>query len=242
MKPIDDEKLLMIYFDEADKADIEEGLKSPEMCRQLDQLEADMNTIDNAQNTGHTLSDDYGQQLWNQIADRLPEAEPATGQGANFWQRLTSWLMQPQYSLASVATVMSLVMVAFWAGRQQTNNTLDDNLQQQLLAQNIQLHLTQSEIFLTQVSNGNGVSGAQLTAQRLLTSNRIFKQALAGQQGQVTQQLLQELEPVLLEYANGAPADTQQPRANWVSEQNNRGLMFRIKTMKQQLTKRDEII
>lgn len=242
MKPIDEEKLLMIYFDEADKSDIEACLKSPEGCQQLDQLEAEMNTIDTAQNTGHPLPEDYGQQLWNQIADRLPEVSPATPPVPTVWQRLTGWLMQPQYSLASVATVMALVLVAFFAGRQQNTGGLNADLQQQLLAQNIQLHLTQSEIFLTQVSNGNGVGSGQLTAQRLLTSNRIFKHALAGQQGQVTQQLLQELEPVLLEYANGAPADTQQPRASWVNEQNSRGLMFRIKTMKQQLAKRDEII
>ena len=104
MNPIDDEKLMMIYFDEAEKADIEEGLKSPELCQQLDQLEADMNIIDNAQNAGHTLPDDYGQQLWNQIADRLPDAPAVPTTGANFWQRLSAWLMQPQYSLASVAT------------------------------------------------------------------------------------------------------------------------------------------
>lgn len=241
MKPIDEEKLLMIYFDEAEKADIDQCLNSAESCRLLDQLEADMKTIDQAQNN-HSLPDDYGQQLWNRIADRLPQsAEPPADQ-ANRWQRFIGWMMVPQYSLASVATVVALVMVAYFSGRQQSDWNSNDALQQQLLAQNIQLHLTQSEIFLTQVSNGNGISNARSTAQRLLMSNRIFKQALAGQNGQFTSQLLQELEPVLLEYANGAPADTQQPRPNWVNEQNNGQLMFRIKAMKQQLAHQNELI
>ncbi|MFC3194934.1 hypothetical protein ACFODZ_11850 [Marinicella sediminis] len=242
MNPIEDEKLLMIYFDEADKADIDACLKSPDSCRQLDQLEADMTVIEQAQDQQHQLPEDYGQQLWNQIADRLPETPGNAKSPAHFWQRLMNGLVQPQYSLAGMAMVVGLVLVAYIAGRQQSDLSSGDALQQQLLAQNIQLHLTQSEIFLTQVSNGNGLANASSTAQRLLTSNRIFKQALAGNDGQFTQQLLQELEPVLLEYANGAPAQTQQPEANWVSDQNDRQLMFRIKAMKQQLANHDEII
>ncbi len=247
MKRTDDEKLLMIYFNEADQKTVDDCLKSAETCEQLNQLEADMNAINSAPEQ-HELPADYGQQLWNQIADQLESPEPNTVSHTSWWQKLINSLMMPQYSLASFALVMGLVMVAFYAGQRQTGVTIDNQLQEQLLAQNIQLHLTQSEIFLTQVSNGNGAFNSQATAQRLLSSNRIFKQALANHDGQFTSQLLQDLEPILLEHANGehtgSPNQThgQQPQPNWVNDSKSNDLMFQIKTMKQQLAQKNDII
>lgn len=247
MKHKDDEKLLMIYFNEADQKTVDDCLKSADTCDLLNQLEADMNAIDSAPEH-HELPADYGQQLWNQIADQLETTEQTTTQTTSWWQKRLHSLMMPQYSLASLALVMGLVVVAFYAGQRQTGMTIDNQLQEQLLAQNIQLHLTQSEIFLTQVSNGNGSYDSQATAQRLLSSNRIFKQALANHDGQFTSQLLQDLEPILLEHANGEyngnPNQThgQQPQPNWVNDSKSNDLMFQIKTMKQQLAQKNDII
>jgi len=244
MKNENDEKLLMIYFNEASQKDIDDCLKSKAQCEQLDQLEADMSAIEQAQNQ-HQLPADYGQQLWQKIADQLEQ--PAAAASRRPWlASLREWFLVPQYSIASMALVLGLVLTAFWAGRNQTDGLINDTLQSQLLAQNIQLHLTQSEIFLTQVKHGTGSIDQQATAQRLLSSNRIFKQALANQEGHFTNQLLQDLEPILVEYANGAPATSgdqnQQPKANWVSDQNARDLMFQIKTMKRQLAQKNDII
>lgn len=248
MNPADDEKLLMIYFNEAKQEDIDQCLDSPKTCEQLEQLEADMKTIENAQDQ-HDLPADYGQQLWLQIADKLVPEEANQGTEKTSWfQSLKNMWLVPQYSLASFATIMALFVLAFYTGRQQHNEVMGNGLQELLLAQNIQLHLTQSEIFLTQVSNDNSSYNSQATAQRLLSSNRIFKQALANHEGQFTNQLLQDLEPILLEYANGTPASSpnqthgQQPGANWVSDTQSNDLMFQIKAMKQQLAQKNDII
>ena len=249
MKPTDDEKILLVYLGEAEQKDLDDCLQSPELCQQLDQLEVEMKIIENAPNS-HELPDDYGQQLWHKIADQL--AEPTTKASRNWLSHLKQMFLVPQYSLASFAAVLGMVLLAFYAGRQQNPNSIDAGLQEQLLAQNIQLHLTQSEIFLTQVSHGNGSYNSQATAQRLLSSNRIFKQALTNHQGQFTSQILQDLEPILLEYANGSSVNTpnqthgQQPQANWVSDSKSidlpNNLLFQIKTMKQQLAQKNDII
>jgi len=243
MKHIDDEKLLNVFLGEASKEETDAVLKSKQACDQLDQLEADMQAIENASNAhnANPLPDDYGQQLWQQIADQLES--PAENK-VSWWHKLQRFMLQPQYSLASFVLIAGLIMVAFFAGRQQVNGGIDGQLQQQLLAQNIQLHLTQSEIFLTQVSNGNGTGSMQSTAQRLLTSNRIFKQALANQEGQFTQQILQNLEPVLLEHANKPANQTpgQQSPANWVNNVQSNDLLFQIKAMKHQLAEKNNII
>ena len=249
MKSTEDEKLLMIYFNEAQQKDIDQCLSSPERCDQLDQLEADMNAIETLQQKQHDLPEDYGQQLWHQIADKLVAEEVKPKSGVSAWlPSLKNMFLVPQYSLASFATIMALVLLAFYTGRNQNNEIIGSELQELLLAQNIQLHLTQSEVFLTQVSNDNGSYNSQVTAQRLLSSNRIFKQALANHKGHFTSQLLQDLEPILLEYANGsAPNPSEQthgkqPQANWVSDSKSNDLMFQIKVMKQQLAQKNDII
>jgi hypothetical protein len=246
-KPISDQDLLMIYFKEAQQQ-LDDCLNDPESCQRLDQLEAHMKTIEEAQNQ-HQLPDDYGQQLWHQIADQLVLEDSSVQVKRTGWlQQFKNMLMVPQYSLASFVVIAGLVMVAFFAGKQQNPAGLSADVQEQLLAQNIQLHLTQSEIFLTQVSNGSDSFNSQATAQRLLSSNRIFKQALANHDGQFTHQVLLGLEPILLEYANKAPSNNlkqnhgQQPRANWVNDSNTNDLMFQIKAMKQQLAQQNDII
>ena len=244
----DEEKLLMIYLNEADKQDVETCMNSPEWCQRLDQLEADMQAIEHNQKTP-VLPDDYGQQLWNKIADNLvvDETTQPTSESSGWLHKCRTWLFQPQFSLASLAGVMVLLMVAFLAGKQQGNEGINTELREQLLAQNIQLHLTQSEIFLTQVSNGTGAFNGQATAQRLLSSNRIFKQALTHYDGQFAEQILNDLEPILLEYANGAPTynqseSSQLPQANLVNSSDGKDLMFQIKAMKRQLAKENNII
>ena len=258
MKTSKDEQILLTYFKEATQQEVDENLKDAQFCRELDRLEADMNTIEQIQlqNQAH-MPEDYGQQLWHQIADKLvveqPNVSEKSSQWVNWLQKIKNWVLIPQYSLASFAVVIGLVMVAFYAGKQQESFGMDVKLQEQLLAQNIQLHLTQSEIFLTQVSNSSGSYNNQATAQRLLSSNRIFKQALAQHDGQFTSQLLQDLEPILLEYANGSLSDEssqatsfqshgQPPKANWVKDSKPNDLMFQIKAMKQQLAQKNDII
>lgn len=247
MKPNEEQKLLMTYLNEANPEDTDECLNDPELCRQLDQLESDMKAIENAQNQ-HQLADDYGQQLWLKINDQLEERP----QEKSWLVQIKQWFLVPQYSMASFVAVLGLVVLAFYAGHSQNQAAINTALQEQLLAQNIQLHLTQSEIFLTQVRHDTGNTNHQATAQRLLASNRIFKRALVKHEGQFTTELLSDLEPILLEYANDNQlmADSngnkqvhgKQPQANWVSDRKSADLMFQIKVMKQQLAQKNDII
>ena len=256
-KPISDQELLMIYFKEAKQHEVDDSLQDTDACQRLAQLESDMSVIEQIQKqvaVQNKLPADYGQQLWHKIADKLSidkgliTENLQQPQPSNWQLKLKNLLLAPQYSLASFAVVLGLVMVAFYAGKQQNEDQLGLDFQAQLLAQNIQLHLTQSEIFLTQVSHGNGGKNSQATAQKLLSSNRIFKQALAKHKGQLTNQILQDLEPILLEYANDSSGGIQnqihgqQPQVNWVNDAKSNDLMFQIKTMKQQLAQKNDII
>ena len=148
--------------------------------------------------------------------------------------------MNKQYLLIAVLQVIALQSYAQGVAKF-ISHTCD--------AQNIQMHLTQSEIFLTQVSHqSNNTSGAdtgmelQTMAQRLLTSNRIYKKALAGYDSQFTQQVLSDLEPVLLEVANRSNTQLASKTVTANSANTSQKLLFQVKSMKQQLANDNTII
>ena len=195
-----------------------------------------MNLIEQAQTT-RQLPDDYGEQLWAKIEGDIPD-RPNQNPWFSGW---FDWLHQPRYSLASVVLVAGFCVAAYLLGAHQSPSNGAD-WQNQLLAQNIQMHLTQSEIFLTQVANtpanAQNRQRNQQQAQYLLTNNRLFKNALKGQDSQLTQSLINQLEWVLLEHANN-PDSIQ---ATNQTESTHNQLLFNVKAVKNQLAGNQEII
>lgn len=241
---ISEEKLMLLHMGELSPEESAELLKSAEVCDQLKLLEADMQAFElKAQNT---LPEDYGHQLWNRISEDI-KAEEASFNEPGIFKKIADWFHTPQFSFASMAMVAMLVITAYWMGRQDVIDNTD--FSQQLLAQNLQMHLTQSEIFLTQVSHQSNNktdadTGTELKtmAQRLLISNRIYKKALAGYDSQFTQQVLSDLEPVLLEVANRSNSQLASMTVAANSANTNQKLLFQVKSMKQQLANNNTII
>ncbi len=215
-------------------------LEDPEACRRLDQLNSDLARIDEAL-AQTDLPDDYSQQLWLKIAPRLQTIE------APGWrQRLHEWLQVPRFSLAAMAVVLLAVIltqrVMLPAER---DPALDFTaVQQRIVSENVQWHLSQSEVLLMQISNGDaGLDGDVLSqrAQQLLISNRMYRRLLADGSAPHVQQTLTELEPVLLELANqgGNNGTTlRQPIRNFT----NNTLLFQVKSLNRRLAKTDEVI
>ncbi len=143
----------------------------------------------------------------------------------------------PKYTLLSFLILFTFVGVDLLTGRNQIPIIafVKSTLQTQLLSQNVKEHLTQSEIFLTQVSNDNNPLEAKATAEKLLIFNRILRRELTKEKDLMASQLLSDLEPILLEFANGAPSESQANPASLVKQVKSSNLMFQIKAMKLQL-------
>ncbi len=237
---INEEKLMLLYMGELSAQESTELLKSAKVRKQLKSLEAAMHSFELQHS--NPLPEDYGHQLWNRIREGIKPAGKGFKQ-AGIFKRISDWFHLPQYSFVTMSMVAMLVLSAYWMGRQE--GAVDSNLGQQLLAQNIQMHLTQSEIFLTQASHQSDERiGAELQtmAQRLLNSNRIFKRALTSHEGQYTALLLSNLELVLLEYANGSATHSITLPANQEQTTAGQNLLFQVKSIKQQLAKDNNLI
>jgi len=227
MKTFSDYEILMVYLKECEDKQLEhEILSSPQACKQLAELERQMSFIEN--NLNHeNLVDDYGLQLWNKIAPQLEASKPV-----NLWQKLSQVIISPSFSEVGIVAVFVASISFYFIGHNQA--LLEkDNGNSQLLAQNIQLHLVQTDIFLTQIKNMPEMSQSPMmitTAKQLASSNRIFKAASRNSDDKQISRLLTEIEQVLIEISNSS---VDQPK-NYLYDY-NKELLFKVKNMNKQL-------
>ena len=232
-----DYKLLMLYLEEHDDPQLKKQVaENSELSKQFEQLQNDMNKLE-TQLEGYQPNEQYGAHVWEQIADKLEAPQQAETEQKHSWiSRLLSSFHQPRFSFAAVAGLMLVMTFSFFMLNNTMQQPVAPALDQRLLAQNIHRHLTQTEIFLTRLSNSDASYQPNFhqTAQQLLSTNRLFEAALTDQGSPHLSALLSDLERVFLELANQPENSPNylQPNQQRVAEQN---LLFKVKTMAHQL-------
>jgi hypothetical protein len=244
MKNYTDYDLLMVYLNECDDKQLEQQiLSSSDACERLKQLELEMNTIETTIDNTPT-DEEYGHQLWNKIANQLEPIKQVT-----WFEKIKNNLFKPQFSVAGLAAVFVASVTFYLLGSYNNTSTEDidkNDYANQLLTQNIQYHLTQTDLFLTQVSNMPEQSQTPMMlnlANHLLSSNRIYKTALSHSSSNENDtkkmnQLLVELEQVLTEISNSSPDQKQNHLYQYTHDQ----LLYKVKTFNQQLKNDTTII
>lgn len=234
--------VLMVYLNESEDQLTNEILSSKQGCKQLESLQKDMQIIENNINDytldESQLDEDYGVDLWNKISGELSD-ELIKPTESNWLQRLYQQLQQPRFSGVGLIALFTVGITFYLLG--QNSATIGQNPEhnlnsynQQLLAQNVQLHLSQTAVFLTQVSNTNTQQNSPVlvnAAQSLLASNRIYKSAFANNDNKRLGDLLTELEQVLMEVSNGNTQNSQK----YIQDYSSNELLFKVKSINQQL-------
>jgi hypothetical protein len=246
MKKYTEYDLLMVYLNECEDKQLEQQiLSSPVACDQLKQLEKEMNAIEKTINNTQTDEDnnDYGHQLWNKIAGQLDSK-----QKFSWFEKISNILFRPQFSIVGLAALFVASVTFYLLGSYTSGpNKLEKNdLSNQLLTQNIQYHLTQTDLFLTQVSNMPESSQTPMMlnmANHLLSSNRIYRAALTHSESSENEnpkvnQLLIELEQVLTEISNSSTDQKQNHLYQYTQDQ----LLYKVKTFNQQLKNDNTLI
>lgn len=227
----DEFELLMLHLNEIkDKKVVDEILSTKQGCKQLEKLQNDMNNIEQKINQ-YEIGDEYGSKLWDNIVSRLD----APTKAPLFHQWINS-IFRPQFSIFGLVAIFTIAVSFYFIGH---NNALiinesNSTTTQRLLAKNMKLHLTQTDIFLTQVSNMSSQYNSPAlikSAESLLASNRIYKNAYTNNDNKRLKNLLIELEQVLLEVSNGDIKNSQ----NYISEYANNQLLYKVKSSKQQI-------
>ena len=221
----------LAYLNEAEDQQLtDEMLSSKQGCKQLEGLQKDMQTIENNINE-YRLEENYGSDLWNKISTQLDDSPKRT-----WLQKLFQQLQQSRFSAVGLVAMFMVATTFYLLGQNQgtVNSGAINSSNQQLLAQNMQLHLAQADMFLTQVSNMSLQQNSPVlvnAAQSLLASNRIYKSAYVNNDNKRLQSLLTELEQVLMEITNGNTQYSQKYIQDYASDE----LLFKVKSTNQQL-------
>jgi hypothetical protein len=201
--------------------------------------------------------DDYGAMVWDRIEPRLVEprsvelphsstpallhrtsAQRHPGTSARHLARLGPWL-------AAAATV-AMVVGAYWLGRQTaipsappsahvsgTPSLGTEAIRERVVLAALGEHLDRTERTLVELVNSQpgghvDISAEQIWARDLLEANRLYRQA-AGRSSPALSQVLDDLEPVLLEIANSPSQLTSDEFKTLRDRIEGRSLVFKVR-------------
>lgn len=208
MKPLTDEELILYYYGEsADADEIEQRLESsPESQQRFAALQRCLNAVDEPPVPAQAA--DYGSVVWRQLVPRLEK------------KRSFAWnwdLFRPRREWALAGALMLLLVVAFLAGwlwpRQMSDQVagLSSEGRERILLVTVADHLERSEMLLLELVNKAEDGEVDLSIERQLAGelrdqSRLYRLA-ASQAGKAdVAALLEQLEVVLVELANGPGA------------------------------------
>ena len=183
-------------------------------CRvSLDEIRATLSLAERTEVPGR--GDDYGARVWARLEPRLGEqASAGRGAGAPVAKaprRWTPWL--------AAAAAILIAAGAYWLGRQSsvpapsvevaqtTPAPATGSIRERVVLAALGEHLDRTERTLVELVNADSGGRVDITAEQawardLLEANRLYRRAAQGGESPALSQVLDDLEPVLLEIAN----------------------------------------
>ncbi len=221
MNHLTEEQLILHYYKEADSS-IHLGIC--DSCRnEYRRLALLLNTCNEYQVPERQTG--YEQLIWQRISHKLVYKTP-------WWKR--PWLLTP--------ALASLLLGAFIAGRLSihpsapTSALISAQGSKRILFVALGDHLERSQMVLVELANtkpetNSDIHISQQRAQELVSENRIYRQTAAWEGDTEFAGVLDELERVLTDIANG-PSHLSSPELEQIQQRiESRGLIFKIRVI-----------
>lgn len=253
MRHPDDQQLIALYYGEAQRANaITEHLRECASCRES--FESLRQTLAAIKNTPIPERDaNYGTQVWYAIAQRLdaPTKLPER-------RRLFVFSLR---RLAAVGTIAALIVVAYLAGRYwprkpiQTAIVNPAQIRQGVLLVAVSDHLDHAQMVLMEFVNTDGdqgktgaaaatinISNEQQRAQELLASNRLYQQTAQQTGDAELENILNALEPVLLEIAHSPEELSSQQFQEIQQRIRDAGILFKVRVVNSDVREKERLL
>jgi hypothetical protein len=188
---------------------------------------------------------DYGARVWERLEPRLAgEVGPKTAPKVVPLRRPS-----PIRSFLWTGALAASLVAAFLLGRHLPHPDAvgtSGPVRERILLVAVGDHLDRSQVVLLELLNADpqaplDVTGEQRSAQDLLASNRIYRQAAMRTGDAGVAHVLEELERVLVEVANGpselGPGDLAALRRRIESQ----GVLFRVRVVGSQIREREKV-
>ena len=233
-----EEQLALYYYGERDgSAGVREHLDACEAWRgEYANLQRVLNIVDAAPVPERAAN--YGAQVWRRL-------EPKLGVRGIRWAR---WL--PMRHWAAIAAMAGLVVAAFLAGRYypkppQSPQMAAGQVRERILLVAVGDHLERSQMVLVELVNARpgqalDISSEQERAGDLVAENRLYRQTAARTGDASVAGVLDELEPVLLEIANGPARLTPDEVDKLRRRIEGDGILFKVRVVGSTVRHREE--
>ena len=240
MKHLTEEELILRRYGEAEAPAVEAHLAGCETCREAD---AELR---------RTLA----------AVDALPEPERGEGYGAEVWARLAPRLEPRRRApvasfpsrrgwVALLASAAALV-AAFEAGRHwpkvapaPQQQAASGPVRERILLVAVGDHLRRSQMVLVELVNASAEGPLDVRAEReqahnLVANSRLYRQtaALAGESAVAS--VLDDLERVLVEIANGPSTLSSREVKELRQRIESKGILFKVKVLGSQVQEREK--
>ena len=247
MTHITEEQLVAYALDDAEagtRAAVEAHVDACAECRMsLDEIRATLDASAGLEIPER--GDDYGAKVWDAIESRLSEGSHSGTSALRHSGTSAHVLMRPAPWLAAAA-VVALAVGAYWLGRhnagiggtQPAPISARASLGAEAIRERVVLaalgeHFDRTERTLVELVNSQpgrrvDISAEQAWARDLLEANRLYRQA-AGRQSPALSQVLEDLEPVLLEIANSPSQLTSDEFETLRDRIEARSLVFKVR-------------
>jgi hypothetical protein len=218
MTHIAEDDLIAYGLDEAEpgtRGAVAAHLETCAACRaSLDEIHATLSLVDRVEVPGR--GDGYGAGVWARLEPKLDEARlrgsAASAPKAGSIRHATPWF--------AAAAALVIAAGAYWLGRQSTTPApvaevareapapATGAIRERVVLAALGEHLDRTERTLVELVNAEGGGRVDITAEQawardLLEANRLYRQAAQGADAPpALSQVLDDLEPVLLELAN----------------------------------------
>lgn len=208
---ISEEQMVMLYYgEEPESTSVSRHLEDCEQCRnEFRRIQQWLINLPVA--AVPERGEEYGAQVWQKVRARLP------GQRTPWWNRILA-PRQSHWALAGWAGAMAVMLVAaFLAGKwgrpvapPPVGQSTTDSRQakERVVLAAVGDHLEQSQMMLVELMNSDeqgkvNIAGEQKRARELLNANRLYRQSAERVRDPGVNKVLDDLERVLLEVANG---------------------------------------
>jgi hypothetical protein len=242
MNHFSEEQLVLYHYGEADDlSGIREHMASCPACRaDYQSLQDALGILDRVKVPERT--EDYGTEVWQRLRSRLPE-RPA------YRYRWQSFLHASRW--VAVGSVAALIVAAFLIGRfwprpeTAPPQLVSEQVRHRILLVEVSEHLERSQMALIEFVNAEfettlDIGDQQSRMRDLITSNRIYRQTAAGAGELALATVLEELEQVLLEVANG-PSTISAGEFNQIRRRIAEGeIIFKVRVISSQVREREQ--
>lgn len=238
-----DEELLLDFYDESsaiDRTRVRTHLEQCEECRELDrELRAVLTAVETTPISEPPSG--FEREMWARIEPLLPVQQSARTR----WQ----WMMP---RLAVAASIGGLLVAAFAAGRVWDQPpaasspdvaVVDAAMPQRLLRAEVEDHLERSQRMLVELVNADYTSGTPLEGDRaraadLVAAGRLYRRSAEQVGDAEIGNLLEDLERVLVEVANGPADAAPQELARLRQRIDDQDLVFRVRVVAREMKER----